>query len=214
PPRTQPPAPAPAEPPGAKAGGEADRETRSAQAQGKTRAAAPIGQGRAETGRKKAGGEEVRSPAIRRVAEKLGIFACGNDGRRNAGEPTARGSTGILAAQGSVGKPAHRERTRHGPPPDRRVLERAGWRPRRKRSRRRDQGNRRSRRDGSAGDDRGSGSLRQRSLLSRRGRKRAPRLLQPAMPATAPAGREIRDLEGPCRRFQPQGHLMKNRDIL
>ena len=47
------------------------------------------------------------------------------------------------------------------------------------------------------------------TLLPRRRRKRAARLLQPAMPAAALARREIRDLERSRRRLQPEGHLMR-----
>ena len=60
------------------------------------------------------------------LLKNSGAPACGGDRRATAGQPTARRSTGVLAAEGSTGQPAHRQRTGHGPPPDRALLERAG----------------------------------------------------------------------------------------
>ena len=107
--------------------------------------------------RKKSRRRRNTIPAVRGVAEEPGAAARLHRRPTHRRRSRASRRPGLLAAQGAAGQPAYGERTRHGPPADRAVLERAGGRPRRQGSRRRDQGRRRSGRHGPPGDDRRSG---------------------------------------------------------
>ncbi len=65
-----------------------------------------------------------------------------------------------------------------------------------------------------AGDHRRPGARSERPVLPRRRGKRPARLFQPRLPAAAAAAGQIRDLEGPDRRFQPKGFVMSKRRLV